>query len=60
MITFVAVVVSGEEVAELIERDLLRIAQPAMHDFKLGAVRVAAKHRTVARPMKVIPSFEVT
>ena len=52
VISLVAVVVGGEQVAELIEGNLLRIAQAAMHNLELRAVGIAAKHRSVARAVK--------
>ena len=39
------VVVHGEEVAERIEGEALRVAQADAEDFELGAVRLAAEDR---------------
>ena len=53
VIPAVAVVVVGEQVAELIECEFLRIAQAAMDHFQFGAVGVAAEHGPVARADKL-------
>ncbi len=41
----VGVIVAGEQVAELVERQLLRVAEPRGEDLELGAVGVAAEDR---------------
>src|SRR5688572_29618712 len=45
----VAVVVAGEQVAPLVERELLRVAQPAVHDLEIAAVELAAQHCAFVR-----------
>ena len=43
LVAEVGVVVHGEEVAELVERQFLRVAQPLVIDLDITAVRVAAE-----------------
>ncbi len=45
LVAAVGVVVAGEQVAELVERQLLRVAETRGEDLQLGAVGVAAEHR---------------
>ena len=45
----IGVVIAGEQVAELIERQLLRVAQAGGKDLELGAVGVAAQDRAGIR-----------
>ena len=42
-IALIGVVVAGEEIAVFVEREFLRIAQPAGNDLHVGAVRLAAE-----------------
>ena len=44
LVAAIGVVVAGEEVAELIESQLLRVAQARGEDLELGAVGIAAQH----------------
>jgi hypothetical protein len=43
-IAAVGVVVAGEEVAILVESQLLGIAEPVMEDLEVGPIRIAPKH----------------
>ena len=44
LVTSVGIVVNGEEIAKVIEREFLRIAQPAKYNLKIGAIEFAAKY----------------
>ncbi len=46
-VTLVGVVVTGPEIAVLVEREFLRIAQAGRDDLEVGAIRIAAEHRAL-------------
>ena len=48
-VALVAVVVAGEEIAVLVEHQLLRIAQAARDHLELGAIGIGAEHRAFIR-----------
>ena len=51
-IAAVAVVVAGQQVAEVVEREFLRVAQAAVHDFEVAAVEFAAQHGAFVREVE--------
>ena len=51
LVARVGVVVDREEVAEIVEGDLLRIAEPRCKHLEAGAIRLAAKDRAATRIM---------
>ena len=51
-IAAVAVVVAREQVAAVVEAQLLRVAQAAMHDLEAAAVQLAAQHGAVVREVE--------
>ena len=52
MISLVAIVVGGEQIAELVKRQFLRIPQPTTDNFQFASVGKTPKHGTNARPMQ--------
>ena len=56
LVAAIRVVVAGEQVAEVVERQLLRISQPVREDLEIRTVGVAAEHRAALR---VFPSAAI-
>src|SRR5690606_16099368 len=60
LVAAVAVVVAGEEVAVVVERQFLRIAQTGGEFFQVRAIQVAAEHGAALRIRKVpVPLADV-